>query len=220
MFILQNYISTEDDLIDYGQGEEYQYWSYRKIIYQSRPRVDGPLMIMPMILDQQVKVLERRVFNLLDLIGAMGGVLELFVYLFGFVFYGISKHQATMMILRRLFLARTRDDKLFAQSHTHDHVGNVEKTQLDDSIRHEVKSHRNIKLTQINHLKLYVMKNFCFCLKATKNHKLFKLYSEGHNMIIHELNVVKIIKSLKQLRILAASKFIDKDTKFLIAHNQ
>ena len=49
-------------------------------------------MIMPMILDQQVKVLERRVFNLLDLIGAMGGVLELFVYLFGFVFYGISKH--------------------------------------------------------------------------------------------------------------------------------
>ena len=38
-------------------------------------------------------------------------------------------------------------------------------------------------------------------------------------MIIHELNVVKIIKSLKQLRILAASKFIDKDTKFLIAHN-
>jgi hypothetical protein len=57
----------------------------------------------------------RKVYNLLDLIGALGGVLEIIVSVLGFFFLPISSHMFTLKALEKLFLARSHDNQVFVK---------------------------------------------------------------------------------------------------------
>jgi hypothetical protein len=56
---------------------------------------------------------QREVYNLLDLIGDLGGVLEVIIAFFGLFIYPISEFSFFLTALERLFLARTVDKTLF-----------------------------------------------------------------------------------------------------------
>ena len=55
----------------------------------------------------------REVYNLVDLIGELGGVVEVFILIFGFFLYPISHHSFVMKATKMMFLARTSNLNLF-----------------------------------------------------------------------------------------------------------
>ena len=82
---------------------------------------------------------------------------------------------------------------------------------------------REILLTYANHVKIFFMKNLCFaksCKVFRPQRKLLRLFNQGKDKIQYELNIIKIIKNLKDLRILVKNKFLDDETRLQIKHNQ
>ena len=55
---------------------------------------------------------EREVYNVLDLIGELGGVIEIFVVFFGVLIFPISKQSFILEASSQLFKARTKDKNL------------------------------------------------------------------------------------------------------------
>jgi len=76
---------------------------------------DDYLYISQIYLDQQGAIHKRKIFNFFDLLGVMGGVLEVIVFIFGFLMFPISEHSFVMIAISRLFLAKTNDETLFQQ---------------------------------------------------------------------------------------------------------
>jgi hypothetical protein len=56
---------------------------------------------------------KRRVFGWFDLLGKLGGITNVMMLLFGFIIYPISEHSYVLKVAKKLFVARTREDKLF-----------------------------------------------------------------------------------------------------------
>jgi len=50
---------------------------------------------------------------MLDLLGDLGGVTEVFMIFFSFLLMPISDHSFTMKAMKKLYIARTRDEDLF-----------------------------------------------------------------------------------------------------------
>ena len=59
---------------------------------------------------------KREIFNLLDLVGDLGGVIEVMVLIFGFVFFPISQQSFILKFTKSLFKARTSDGQLFRKT--------------------------------------------------------------------------------------------------------
>jgi hypothetical protein len=49
----------------------------------------------------------REIYNIFDLIGDLGGVLEIIVAFFGFFLFGIAEKSFVLKALEKLFLAHT-----------------------------------------------------------------------------------------------------------------
>ena len=47
------------------------------------------------------------------MIGNLGGVIEVFVIIFGIVIFPLSEHKFTMKAIQLLFFARTKDSNFF-----------------------------------------------------------------------------------------------------------
>jgi hypothetical protein len=58
----------------------------------------------------------REVYHIMDLIGDIGGVLEVFITIFGILLFPVSEHSFVMKALEKLFLARTLDDSMFVKT--------------------------------------------------------------------------------------------------------
>ena len=56
---------------------------------------------------------DREIYNLIALIGDLGGVMEVFIFVVGVLVYPINKHSFTIKSLKRLFIARTTDQTIF-----------------------------------------------------------------------------------------------------------
>ena len=50
---------------------------------------------------------DRMVYAMLDLMGDLGGALEIIIVVFGLIFYPISEYSFTMKALKKLYLAKT-----------------------------------------------------------------------------------------------------------------
>jgi len=55
----------------------------------------------------------RRVYGIFDLLGDLGGVLELIIVTVGFFVSKLSKFSFTMLAANKLFYGRTLDDQMF-----------------------------------------------------------------------------------------------------------
>ena len=53
---------------------------------------------------------KRSVYNILDLFGDLGGLIESTSLVFGFIFFPISKHSFFMKAIKKLFYANTIND--------------------------------------------------------------------------------------------------------------
>lgn len=55
----------------------------------------------------------RETYRLLDILGDLGGVTEVIMLLFSFFLLPISEHSFILKALQKMYLARTRNQKLF-----------------------------------------------------------------------------------------------------------
>ena len=84
-----------------------------------------------------------------------------------------------------------------------------------------ISSHREIKLTGWQIFKLYcwsIYGNFCFCLKVDK--KLKRLYHEGCDRIEKEFDIVKIVSSLRNMKVFLKNKLIEPKVLFEVKHSE
>ena len=75
----------------------------------------------------------------------------------------------------------------------------------DNCLKQEIKKHKVIKISFLDNLYLYVTKALgcdCFDKIWSKRKKLTKLYEKGQDKLETQLNILKIIKSLRNLKIL------------------
>lgn len=56
---------------------------------------------------------ERKIYTLIELIGEVGGVMEVFMYLFALFLNGISEHSFYMKAIKSIFVVKTKESKIF-----------------------------------------------------------------------------------------------------------
>ena len=83
------------------------------------------------MIDTNMNMHFRKVFNLFDLVGSLGGVLDIFIYMFGFLFT-ISKQSYILDAISRWYLTRTKCDSIFSKYLDRSEAINLENSQLED----------------------------------------------------------------------------------------
>jgi hypothetical protein len=138
----------------------------------SRPNMIGQVKI---VLDSNSIEHERSRYNLLDLLGDLGGVLEVFMLVFGLIAFPISEFSFVMKAISILFLARTKDNDLFDKAmlvnKKNKHKYKAMKAKMPEElsvaqVREEASIHRPIKLSADNNFKLFMYIRFnsiCCC---------------------------------------------------------
>jgi hypothetical protein len=175
----------------------------------------------------------REIYSLLDLLGDLGGVTDVLVFLVGGLIFPIAEHHFIMKYLQKMFLVQTKEDHLFLEFKP---VENSKKKfmskNLKDSIpanlkdsefEKEVSEHRGIRLGFKDFILVFIQSKCSFlsrCFwKRAEPKKLKRLISEGKKRITKDLSLEKIIKNLRILKILAQEKLKDDELKFLVHHN-
>jgi hypothetical protein len=64
-------------------------------------------------LSKERSVHQREIYGILDVIGDLGGVLDVIIFIFGLLLFPISEHSFIMKALQKLFLARTDKEDIF-----------------------------------------------------------------------------------------------------------
>lgn len=105
---------------------------------------------------------KRKIYDIVALLGDLGGVTEVITLVLGCLLFRISKSSYNMMSTKRMFLARTKDDELFDEADEK----NKKKWFLTDTsmppgiqkkLKQEVQKHRVIKFSIKDKLCYYLM---------------------------------------------------------------
>lgn len=56
---------------------------------------------------------ERYIYSMFDLLGDLGGVIDVLMWFFGFFFYPIAQHAFILKAIKKLYIARTAQGELF-----------------------------------------------------------------------------------------------------------
>ena len=140
--------------------------------------------------------------------------------LFGFFLFSISEHSFILKAAKKLFIARTRDQNLFKK----DDRQNIDIKSLSSKARHELELHRPIKFHYRDNVLLYLSNHLpscCFPSKLWPKQKRFtKLYNMTKQKLQGELNVIKVIKNLRNQKILAQNSVMTKEVKNQMKHQK
>lgn len=77
------------------------------------PLVKNSVIQTKIYRDNVEVVHERVVYSFLDLLGDLGGVTEIITLAFGIFLLPISEHSFYVAALKKMYMARTKDDTLF-----------------------------------------------------------------------------------------------------------
>ena len=80
------------------------------------PENSRDLFSMYVYLTQESVAHKREVFNLLDLFGELGGVIEVFIISLGIFLYPIARHGFILNATKIFFKARTKETNFFKKS--------------------------------------------------------------------------------------------------------
>lgn len=64
---------------------------------------------------REIQIHEREAYSILDLVGDLGGVIELFVFSIGCFVGPIAFHSYILKATKFIFLARTKDKDMFVE---------------------------------------------------------------------------------------------------------
>ena len=178
----------------------------------------------------------RKTYNLSNAVSKLGGLMSVMMAVFKAVLFPISQHMYYWIAIKRLFLARTSDQNLFLDEKKGKFRSRNEKkitqyfnpeqfgiqNMLLCRVKNEIQKHRLIRISLKDSILLFlhdrlVCLQWFSCWK--KKAQFQKLFKEGKLRIEKDLNIIKLVRNLKRLKILMKSSLMTKQVKFQIAHN-
>ena len=133
MFINYHEVSTQDDYINLG------FYSYEGSFFQIGRQFLGKqaLLVEPGLYFKSSIWMEclnfshfRHSFDLIDVFSDIGGILEMFVLIFGFLVYPISKYSFYIESIQKSFLVECNDKSIFKKKI----LKKNEKSYISDNI--------------------------------------------------------------------------------------
>ena len=119
----------------------------------------------------------REIYDILGVLGNLGGISEIFLLIFGIVAFPYSQFSYYLKVIEKLYLVRTCEIDLFKNGKSKKKNGKTKfktlKTSIPTMYDHkeivkEVGYHHAVKLTLYNELKLYFLTQFgwicCHCV--------------------------------------------------------
>lgn len=152
------------------------------------------------------------------------------------MFYPISKFYYYINVAKRLYLARTGDNDLLKKPCKSEILSKFEKkvhklTQLeqmpeyhDKETKKELQKHRFIHMSSKDTFLLFVHTQLrCLVCKVCplwrKKAKLQKLYDRAQHKIESQLNLFKIMKNMRMMKIAMRSNNLDKNVEYDCLHS-
>lgn len=235
--IRQHEIETEDAILQLGQQsfEDTLYDLQQSHHHKMYPNSNSPgaFFETEFVLDQYGIKHVRIAYNLMDVLGDLAGVFDLAVHLVGFFILSISQHSMTISTIKKLFLVRTSDDTIFvAKDRTLKKDGiskylgpEITECIADVNLRNEVLKHnKKISITQNQSINLYFQNLYnkwidvCCCPRKCckpKVNKLTVLYQECEERLEKSLDILKLLKDVKYMKLLLKFKINPEiETKF------
>ena len=132
-----------------------------------------------------------------------------------------SEHSFTLHAVSKFFTARTREKNFFDKQAVMCHENDENFINQNEDLQNELKKHKRIVLTTSDFVKLYFARMLgCFFPSKIfqKREKLLKLYYIAEERINKEMNMVKLIKGLRNIKILMKNSMMSKDVRFQLEH--
>lgn len=92
------------------------FWSQGDYLNAENPipeEAAGQVYCLDMMLDPRVEMHTRQISNVLDLLGELGGVLDVMVLLVFFFVAPVAEHSYFMAVFNKLYLAKTKSSNVF-----------------------------------------------------------------------------------------------------------
>jgi hypothetical protein len=116
--IQKNFITTHDFWVPVGPNYDGTFFKIARLVNRNynKEKFPGELLRISLYLQEEAIFFEREVYNLLDLVGDMGGVIQVITIVFGIILYPIAEESFNLKAASQLFRARTNDNDLFKNS--------------------------------------------------------------------------------------------------------
>lgn len=159
---------------------------------------------------------KRTIYSILDLLSDLGGVLEVFLGFFGVFLYPLSEFSFYLKIAKRLYFARTKDadllDDVTKDAEDPDHKFHKHNEKLDK----EIMMHKKIKLKTFDKVRLFISRifgRFSPFRLWSKHKKLVNMYEQAMEKVDDQLNIIYIIKNLRNLGIVLENSLMTPEIK-------
>lgn len=142
--------------------------------------------------------------------------------LMGAILFTVSEHSFVLTASKKLYLARTSKDNIFEQVEDKQSEFFLKSEKLlSNTEKTEIKKHKIIALNFNQSFRLFInrilvscQKNRFFNILKGEDKQLLKLYNQAALKINNDLNVVKLIKNFRDVKILVNAQMMDRKVKF------
>jgi hypothetical protein len=175
---------------------------------------------------------KREVYNLIEALSDIGGIIEVIFVLFGTIFLPLSRHSFYLHAARFMFFARSRDPSLFVKGNKHDEkVENLAKYMNQEAeeqapvdnrsirIQQELRKHHIIRISNCNNVKLFFASFVPECCWEKKQ-KFKKLLEESERKIDKQADIVRIMHNLLKLKILLKNSLMSQEIEHKMHHSE
>lgn len=222
-----NKIDLEDDYIQVGQKDSFKFYDGEDSKTVPLMGKSETLVSVAIFLSDRSTTYERKIYAVFDLMGDIGGLIEISMLCLGSLLASISEHSFFIKAIQKLFLVNTYDRKLFAEPSKFRKGGqklNKERKSIQKHFNKEdqnyLNNHQVIKLSKKQSCKLYFMSLLGCCFCGRKKNRLWRLYTEGQDRIEKEFDLVKIIKSIRNIKVIMKHKLMNEKLKLEVKHSE
>ena len=166
---------------------------------------------------------ERQVFTFIDLMGNLGGVFDLLVFIFGIFVAPISEHSFILKFLQRLYILHSSEIGVFnpiSGSPTKKNSNKLKHKNLKYKIPQKiinVKEYFPINISTWESIKLFF---YCKGMKSRKMNAQLSMIKKGKQKIDEDLSIERVIKHVRDTKIWSKMKGISLQEKFMIQYHK
>ena len=115
-----NQVYSSEEIIHLAPAADYKFYDFDKSVRKEQhtsvnnniPAAKGALFQTILFVDSSMVVHTRKTYTLLNMIGELGGITKVIMFVFGFFLYPISEHSFTLKALKKLYLAKSSNPSL------------------------------------------------------------------------------------------------------------
>ena len=240
---INNIYSQENWLPLFGERES-DFYDVSKILktetdissYSGLGFMEKVLFSTTLYIDTQAINHKRDIYNLLDLLGDLGGVTEVIMICLGIFINPVSEHSFIIKASKTIFLARSKNKNLFKLNKKYQDLEQQRKycgmdpEKIPENLKEQIDMHQHIHVEFWQSLRLfirnYVTERFpnCSCkccgIKAGKKTDLQKIFYEGKERLEKEFDVVNLIDEMQNFRILYRTYLVSTYREMCINNNK